>query len=63
VRLKRRLIRVKIIYRREIMETVPDTFLDLFWGYSVIWLCILGYLFSLVRRMGKVERSLSDSDK
>jgi CcmD family protein len=45
------------------METVPDTFLDLFWGYSVMWLCILGYLFSLIRRMGKVERSLSDSEK
>ena len=63
MRLKRRLNHVKIMYRRELMETVPDTFLDLFWGYTVMWLCILGYLFSLVRRMGKVERSLSDSDK
>lgn len=40
------------------METVPDTFVDLFWGYSVIWLCVVLYLFSLIRRMQRLERVL-----
>lgn len=40
------------------MEIVPDTFPSLFWGYTVMWLCILFYLFTLVRRMGKIENKL-----
>lgn len=45
------------------METVPNTFADLFWGYTVMWLCILVYLFALVRRMSRIEKSLKDSDR
>ena len=42
------------------MEIVPDTYIDLFWGYSVIWLCIVIYLFSIFRRLRRVEKELED---
>lgn len=44
------------------METVPDTFSSLFWGYSVMWGCVLVYLVALVRRANRIERQL-DSKK
>ncbi|MBX7142894.1 MAG: CcmD family protein [Oligoflexia bacterium] len=38
------------------METVPDTFPSLFWGYAVIW-CLLGaYIVSLGFRLRRLER-------
>jgi CcmD family protein len=38
------------------METVPNTFPSLFWGYAVIWVLLGAYIFSLGRRLGKIER-------
>lgn len=38
------------------METVPDTFPSLFWGYSVIWMLLGGYIVSLGFRLRKIER-------
>lgn len=38
------------------METVPNTFPSLFWGYAVIWVLLGGYIFSLGRRLAKIER-------
>lgn len=45
------------------MEIVPDTFPSLFWGYTVMWLCILIYIVSLARRMSRIERELREQSK
>ncbi|MBN8548673.1 MAG: CcmD family protein [Deltaproteobacteria bacterium] len=38
------------------MEIVPNTFPSLFWGYSVIWVLLCLYVFSLARRMRNLEK-------
>lgn len=43
------------------MNEVPNTFPSLFLGYSVIWGIVVVYLFSLVRRLGKLEKRLSQT--
>lgn len=40
------------------MDSVPNTFSSLFLGYSVIWGILCVYIFSLVRRVQKLERKL-----
>ena len=42
---------------------MPDTYFDLFLGYSVIWLIVLLYVFYLSRRLTKVNNRLSESLK
>jgi CcmD family protein len=43
-----------------VTEIVPNTFPDLFWGYSVMWLCILFYLISLIRRVRVIESRVAE---
>jgi len=38
------------------METVPNTFAGMFWGYLAIWAIIVGYLISLVIRVSRLEK-------
>lgn len=38
------------------METVPNTFPSLFWGYTILWAVLCVYIFSLGRRLRKLER-------
>ncbi len=45
------------------MDVVPDTFPSLFWGYTVLWGCILVYIVSLSRRMSRIERDLEENTK
>jgi len=40
------------------MEQVPDTFPSLFVGYTVIWVIVFFYVWSLSRRISRVEREL-----
>lgn len=42
------------------METMPDSFPYLFYGYAVIWLIFGIFLSSLVCRMRRVEKKLSE---
>lgn len=44
------------------MET-PSTYADLFFGYTVIWVVLALYIFSLVRRLNALTRSLEKKDK
>jgi CcmD family protein len=38
---------------------VPDTYPDLFWSYTVVWVVLGVYLVLLGARVAKLERSLS----
>jgi len=38
------------------MQHTPDTFIQLFYGYTVIWLLIAGYVLLLARRIAKLEQ-------
>jgi CcmD family protein len=38
------------------METIPDTFPSLFGGYTVLWLILGCYIFTLIRRVAKLEK-------
>ena len=38
------------------MQTVPDTFPDLFWAYTIIWVILAVYIISLGFRLSKLER-------
>ena len=40
------------------METVPNTFESLFWGYSAIWVLLCFYFVILAKRLRKAERDL-----
>lgn len=42
------------------MEQIPDTFPDLFWGYSIIWGLLVVYIISLGRRLSRIENTSSD---
>jgi len=44
------------------METVPDTFVGMFWGYLAIWLVIVGYLASVVVRVSRLEKKQKKDD-
>ena len=33
----------------------PDTYQALFWGYSVIWLLIVAYIFVLRAKLNKIK--------
>ncbi|MCB0310886.1 MAG: CcmD family protein [Bdellovibrionales bacterium] len=44
------------------MEQVPNTFSSLFWGYTVIWLILGGYILSLGKRLTRLEKQLSQDD-
>ncbi len=35
----------------------------LFWAYNAIWLALAGYLLFLLRRLGRVERSLDGVER
>lgn len=41
------------------MNEVPNTFQSLFVGYSAIWAILVLYLFTLVRRISKLEKRLA----
>jgi CcmD family protein len=38
---------------------VPDTYPDLFWSYTVVWVVLGVYIAILGARVAKLERSLS----
>lgn len=38
------------------MEPMPDTYPSLFWGYTVIWTIFACYIYSLIRRVAKLEK-------
>ena len=40
------------------MEVVPNTFPDLFWGYTAIWLVLGVYIISLGIRLSRAERKI-----
>ena len=40
-------------------ETTPDTIFHLFLGYTVIWLLVVGYIYSLGRRISSLETALN----
>lgn len=42
------------------METTPDTFPSLFWGYTVIWGILGFYIFSLLKRVGNLEKAAEE---
>lgn len=39
------------------MEVVPNTFPSLFWGYSAIWVLLCLYIFTLGRRVRRLEKT------
>ncbi|MDC0358964.1 CcmD family protein [Oligoflexia bacterium] len=41
------------------MESVPNTFPSLFWAYTIVWCLIALYVFSLARRVSKLEKTTS----
>ena len=41
------------------MET-PDTFLDLFWGYTITWLFLVIFLIRLGCKLGSLEAKVRD---
>jgi len=38
-----------------LMDNVPNTFSSLFMAYTVVWLILGGYIFSLVFRLRRLE--------
>lgn len=42
------------------MEAVPNTFPSLFWAYTVFWALLAAYIFSLARRLDRLERKGND---
>lgn len=38
------------------MDSMPDTYPQLFAGYAVIWILIVGYLFWLGRKISTLEK-------
>jgi len=42
------------------MEIPPDTYWDLFFGYSAIWLCIVVYMLRLQGEQRKVATQLEE---
>ena len=42
------------------MEQVPNTFPDLFWGYTAIWMIVSIYVLWLGCRVGRAEKKLKD---
>jgi len=45
------------------MEAVPNTFPDLFLGYSVLWGCIVCYLVSVFRAQSRNRARLEELEK
>jgi CcmD family protein len=37
-----------------------NTYPDLFWGYTAIWIILTGYIFSLNVRLAKLEKHLKN---
>jgi len=42
------------------IETAPNTFPSLCAAYTVLWLILGGYIFSLMRRIAKLEKKLEE---
>lgn len=41
----------------------PDTFPSLFWGYTIIWLILVAYIFLLRRKINQLqEKILTDEN-
>lgn len=40
------------------MDSVPNTFDSLFIGYSILWLIICVYIFSLLKRLSALEKKV-----
>lgn len=45
------------------MNGTPDTYWDLFFGYSAIWACIVIYLFRLQLRQRRLADLISEIDE
>lgn len=45
------------------METVPNTFPSLFWGYTVIWVLVVAYVWTLGQRLKKLEARQPEEKK
>lgn len=45
------------------MEFVPNTFPDLFFAYSAVWIIIALYLWSVGRRLAVLERRIQESSE
>ena len=41
------------------MDT-PDTYWDLFFGYSAIWIIIAFYLFALIREQSNLQKRMDE---
>jgi CcmD family protein len=42
---------------------VPDTFPDLFYSYSAVWIIMLVYVVLMARRLSRIEKKLSAQDE
>ncbi len=42
------------------MEEVPNTLNSLFWAYSAVWFILGAYIFSLIRRLDKLEQEVRE---
>ncbi len=45
------------------METVPNTFEGLFWGYTTVWAVLVMYVATLARRLKRLERAAKEEQK
>lgn len=44
------------------MDTVPNTFPDLFWAYTIIWILLSVYILYLGCKLSKLEKKFKDND-
>lgn len=42
------------------MDTVPDTFDSLFYGYAAVWVLLAAFLYSLSRRVSTLGKKALD---
>jgi CcmD family protein len=41
-------------------DLLPDTFPSLFWSYTITWLILAAYIWSLGARISRIERKLPE---
>lgn len=46
-----------------VTNTVPNTFESLFWGYSILWLLILFFVWRMFRKVSELEKEISNNKK
>lgn len=42
------------------MEPIPDTYLDLFFGYTAIWALVLFFLVRMMREQSRLRKDMDD---